>query len=242
MTGPTLRVVAGWLLIAALGTAAAWWQEENRRAALQQQMIGRAQYCAVAFVTDDVAALTGTSADLNHPEYRAVKDRLLRLRAVSPGIRFVYLFRSTAQPGHVVFLADSEPETSSEMSKPGDDYPEALSSPGLQAALRTHAPATEGRCATRSASGSRPTRPSASARRPARRARSWASTSIPPTGAASCGPRAAPAWAWCCWCSACPTAPGSTGAASASTRARSSASPPRSSRATPPSSSRIPSA
>lgn len=144
VTGPTLRVVAGWLLIAALGAAAAWWQEENRRAALQQQMIGRAQYCAVAFVTDDVAALTGTSADLNHPEYRAVKDRLLRLRAVSPGIRFVYLFRSTAQPGHVVFLADSEPETSSEMSKPGDDYPEALSSPGLQAALRTHAPATEG--------------------------------------------------------------------------------------------------
>ncbi len=107
-------------------------------------MIDRALHCAVAFLTDDVTALTGSAADLSHPEYRAVKDRLIRLRAAIPGIRFVYLFRSTDRPGQVVFLADSEPETSPEMSKPGDDYPEALQSPGLQFILRTHQPATEG--------------------------------------------------------------------------------------------------
>lgn len=132
------------MLIAVLGAVAAWWSAAAHRATLLRQLIDRAQHSAVAFVASDVAALTGTAADLNLSEYRAVKDRLIRLRAVSPGIRFVYLFRSTPQPGHVVFLADSEPETSAEMSKPGDDYPEALNSPGLQTSLRTHAPATEG--------------------------------------------------------------------------------------------------
>ncbi|MBI2511638.1 MAG: PAS domain S-box protein [Opitutae bacterium] len=144
MRGSTLRVTAGWLTIAGLGLAIAWWSAERRRTALFQQLIDRAQHGAVAFASEDVAALTGTSADLNRPEYRAVKDRLIRLRAVSPGIRFVYLFRSTAQAGRVVFLADSEPETSAEMSKPGDDYPEAPNSPGLQLILRTHQPSTEG--------------------------------------------------------------------------------------------------
>jgi len=144
VTPPNLRVLAAWLLIVALGGAAAWWNAAHRRTVLLQQMIDRAQHCAVAFVTEDTAMLSGTPADLNHPEYRAVKDRLMRLRGVSPGIRFVYLFRSTDHPGRVVFLADSEPETSSEMSKPGDDYPEALNSPGLQAILRNYQPATEG--------------------------------------------------------------------------------------------------
>ncbi|MBI5424018.1 MAG: PAS domain S-box protein [Opitutae bacterium] len=144
VTPPNFRVLAAWLLIVVLGLCVAWWGAERRRSALLQQMVDRAQHCAVAFVAEDTAALSGTPADLNHPEYRAVKDRLMRLRGVSPGIRFVYLFRSTDRPGRVVFLADSEPETSPEMSKPGDDYPEAPNSPGLQAILRNYEPATEG--------------------------------------------------------------------------------------------------
>jgi PAS domain S-box-containing protein len=137
-------VILAWLLIVALGTAAAWWSAARRRATLLEQMMDRAEHCAVAFATDDTAALSGTPADANHPEYRAVKERLMRLRAANPGTRFVYLFRSTEAPGRVVFLADSEPETSMQMSKPGDNYPEALNSPGLQRILRTGDSSTEG--------------------------------------------------------------------------------------------------
>lgn len=127
-----------------LAVAAAWWGSERRRDILLRQMIDHAQYCAVAFATDDTAALTGTASDLERPAYRSVKARLMRLRTQSAGIRFVYLFRSTESPGQVVFLADSEPENSPQVSKPGDEYPEALKSPGLQEVLRTFRPSSEG--------------------------------------------------------------------------------------------------
>lgn len=142
MTNPFVLLV--WAGIALFSTGAAWWAGHERRHVLLTQMTDRAQNCAVAFATEDTAQLHGTPSDLDTPAYRTVKARLMRLRSVAPGVRFVYLFRSTDQAGRVVFLADSEPENSNELSKPGDDYPEALQSPGLQEILRTHRPSTEG--------------------------------------------------------------------------------------------------
>jgi PAS domain S-box-containing protein len=139
-----LRTGAVWLLIVAAAAGIGWWRAGQQRATMLQQWIDRAERCAVAFQTADVELLTATRADLSSPAYAAVKDRLRRLRAIGSGVRFVYLFRSTDTPGRVVFLADSEPEGSRDLSLPGDDYPEALQSPGLQAVLRDHRPATEG--------------------------------------------------------------------------------------------------
>ena len=133
-----------WVIIAALAGIAGRWTAEKHRAFLIEQLIDRAERCAVAFVSDDTHALTGTRADLDSPYYAAVKERLQRLQSVGPGIRFVYLFRSTDQPGRVVFLADSERTGSPHLSLPGDDYPEALQSPGLQEVLRTFNSAAEG--------------------------------------------------------------------------------------------------
>jgi PAS domain S-box-containing protein len=57
---------------------------------------------------------------------------------------FVYLFRAMPEYPHVIFLADSEPAGSPDISLPGDDYPEAVASPGLQSILKNGLPATEG--------------------------------------------------------------------------------------------------
>gem|GEM_PF-5162607 len=131
-------------MLALLGGVAGWWSAARHRAQLLAEIKSVAVRCAVAFVTDDVRVLDGSPADLESPAYRGVKDRLQRLRAVDPGVRFVYLFRTAGEPGRVIFLADSEPVGSAEESRPGDDYPEALASPGLQAILRDGEPATEG--------------------------------------------------------------------------------------------------
>ncbi len=142
--GSIVRLVLGWLAVIALAIAAGIWAAERERGELIGRLVDMAETCAVSFASDDTFALTGTRADLESDAYRAVKRRLQRLHDVSPAVRFVYLFRSTDQPGRVVFLADSEPADSKDVSLPGDDYPEALESPGLQEILRTFAPTTEG--------------------------------------------------------------------------------------------------
>ncbi len=133
-----------WVLVALLAAAAGFGGATKRKDALTGELVELARLSAVAFATEDTLSLTGTPADANTAAYAAVKDRLRRLRAAGGGVRFVYLFRSVAEPGRVVFLADSEPEGSPDLSLPGYDYPEALTSPGLQEALRTHRATTEG--------------------------------------------------------------------------------------------------
>jgi PAS domain S-box-containing protein len=141
---PVVRLAAVWLATLVAAGAMGWWTADRHHAQLREQLADRAARCAVAFMTEDTLSLTGTRADLETAAYQAVKSRLQRLRAVGPGMRFVYLFRSTDQPGRVVFMADSEAPDSPEVSLPGDDYPEALESPGLQSVLRDLQPSTEG--------------------------------------------------------------------------------------------------
>ncbi|MBA3848509.1 MAG: hypothetical protein C0502_00755 [Opitutus sp.] len=140
----TVRPILVWLAILLIAAAAGWWSAERRRVRLHHALIEQARRCAVAFMTGDTSALTGTRADLDAADYRAVKERLMRLQAAGSGVRFVYLFRTTDEPGRVVFLADSESPESPEVSLPGDDYPEALNSPGLQSILRDQQPSIEG--------------------------------------------------------------------------------------------------
>jgi PAS domain S-box-containing protein len=127
-----------------LAAGAGYWNAQRHQAELLGELVRLARLCAVSFASEDTLALSGTRADLNTSAYEAVKSRLVRLRAVNPRVRFVYLFRAGDRSGRVVFLADSEPVGSPDISLPGDDYETALESPGLQTTLADFAPATEG--------------------------------------------------------------------------------------------------
>lgn len=133
-----------WSVCIAGVVVAGWWGGQRRQAAILSALQDEARHSAVAFSDEDLAGLSATPADLTTPAYRRVKARLLRLRHVIPGVRFVYLFRTTGEPGRVVFLADSDPDDSSASSRPGDAYPEAAGSPGLQSILADNQPSTEG--------------------------------------------------------------------------------------------------
>lgn len=124
-----------------LGGVWTWHRAEDEALA---DLTADARRCAVVFAGGELNALTGTSADLGTPAYAAAKARLAELRLVQPGVRFVYVFRAKPADGTVVFLADSEPEGSADISLPGDEFPEAAESPGLQATLATGRPSTEG--------------------------------------------------------------------------------------------------
>ena len=137
------RLLAGTIVLAA-GLLTGLSVYPRKEAARLQELLVDAQRCAVAFSDHHLSPLRGTRADLDSPDYREVKSLLIRLREVDARIRFAYLMRRVPGTAEVIFLADSEPSTSEDISLPGDPYPEAATSPGLQEVLRSGAPSTEG--------------------------------------------------------------------------------------------------
>lgn len=132
------------LAIFILGLLAGRWGYVHERSAVLTQMMRSAERDAAAFEDKELAILSGTVTDATRLDYGMVKERLKRLRATDPAVRFVYIFRYFPATHTVVFLADSEPEGSPDISHPGDVYEEAAQSPGLQSILQNGLPATEG--------------------------------------------------------------------------------------------------
>jgi len=137
------RLIAASLLVVSIGLAAGYRGYVREGVKILGKLEDAAERCAVAFQPGELAGLAAAPTDATTTLYRGVKERLVRLRAVDPAVRFVYIFRALPT-GKVVFLADSEAQSSPKVSLPGDDYPEAPDSPGLQAVIRTGRSATEG--------------------------------------------------------------------------------------------------
>ncbi len=126
------------------GLLAGFWGYVEARHRLLSDLTHDAERAAAAIDATETAQLTATDADLLNPNYAAIKARLTRYRSVDLRVRFIYVFRVVPDTKQVIFLADSEPADSVDISLPGDEYPEAANSPGLQAILTNGMPATEG--------------------------------------------------------------------------------------------------
>lgn len=61
--------------------------------------------------------------DINKPAYQQIKESLKSLTALNTNFRFAYIY--TLKNNHLYFIADSEPENSSDYSPPGQEYTEA---------------------------------------------------------------------------------------------------------------------
>ncbi len=139
----TLMVAGVWAAIVLAGLASGWLSARARRSAMLAELMADAERSALALNSRELEELAGSRADLGTPAYAELKQRLRRLQSIRPTIRFVYVFRRTAEGG-VIFLGDSAEPGAGDESLPGDEYPQAPQSPGLQEVLRTGQPATEG--------------------------------------------------------------------------------------------------
>ncbi len=141
-----LKPIAAWSIVAIAGAATGWFNARAHRTEHLADLRGDAKRSAVAFEGHELRGLSGTRADLGTPAYAAIKERLRKLQAVTPEVRFVYIFRAEAAGagGKVIYLADSAAPGAKDESLPGDVYPQAGNSPGLQDIIRTGEPATEG--------------------------------------------------------------------------------------------------
>ena len=83
-----------------------------------------AQTIASSIDASELAALTGTEADLQNPAYLKLKSKLQKIRSVENDVRFVYLTGKT-ETGEIFFYVDSEDPQSEDYSPPGQIYEEA---------------------------------------------------------------------------------------------------------------------
>ncbi len=131
-------------LLSAGAVTYGFWRFEAERSARSERLQIVARSGAAGLPREALASLTGTPGDETRAAYESTKAHLQALCRAYPDLRFAYIFRFQPEQHRVIFLADSEPEESPDLSRPGDVYPEAPQSPGLQHTLATGESAFEG--------------------------------------------------------------------------------------------------
>lgn len=139
-----LQLIAIWGSIVLLGSLVGVWTAREHDRSKREELMKDARRSAAAFDRAALALLTATRADVETPAYENFKARMQRLKAVDARVRFVYIFRADPATRAVVFIGDSAVKGAKDESLPGDPYPQASTSPGLQEILLTGEPTTEG--------------------------------------------------------------------------------------------------
>ena len=113
--------LAGLLIFGAILTFVSTTVKEDE---MRQDLLTDSRIASVGIIREDLYQLEGTFSDLNTPAYGRIKKYLADVAERRPQSRFVYLLGKNPD-GELVFLADSEPETSDMYSYPGQKYSEA---------------------------------------------------------------------------------------------------------------------
>ncbi len=115
-----LGVILALLLAAVVATFISGRRADSEA---RHNLLVRTAGAAAALDPDLVARLTGTADDESQPYFALIRERLASIHTTAQDTRFVYLLG--LRDGNVVFLADAEPEDSSDYSPPGQVYEQA---------------------------------------------------------------------------------------------------------------------
>ncbi|MHB8164270.1 MAG: PAS domain S-box protein [Methanoregula sp.] len=122
------RHIRWWQVIAlsmlVIGILLTVWSAQQEDRYMRNELLLKASIAKSAILTEQVASLKGTTADLSSPEYQVLKAQLQKIQAADPELRFAYLMGQRPD-GTIFFFADSSPPESEDYSPPGQEYPEA---------------------------------------------------------------------------------------------------------------------
>ncbi|NLN45890.1 MAG: hypothetical protein GX153_04885 [Clostridiaceae bacterium] len=118
-----LRIAAFVLLVAAIGISYLWYSlhRYERIAAAEVTML--AESLEAVMHPEHIARLSGSSDDLDNPDYEITKASLIRMVQTTNPIHFAYLL--SERDGQLIILMDSELPDSPDYSPPGQLYSEA---------------------------------------------------------------------------------------------------------------------
>ena len=101
-----------------------WWTGVVTDRGMRSDLLRQTRFVAQALNADTIKKLSGTSADLDSPDYNNLKELLSGIRSADPQCRFLYLMGRKADRT-VFFYVDSETPKSKDYSPPGQVYKEA---------------------------------------------------------------------------------------------------------------------
>ena len=121
---PLMALQVVWLVIVVIAGMIyiryTWIRIENRNS---EDVLQIARSIEVMLPKDDLKQLEAKAGDIDKPQYRIVKNTLKEIIRVNPKVRFAYVY--VEQNDKLYFIADSEPENSTDYSPPGQEYTEA---------------------------------------------------------------------------------------------------------------------
>jgi len=110
-------IISGWLITHNIGI---YLRQSNI-----DELSAKANTASAAINYRRLARLTATAADIGAPDYGRIKEQLKAINEANIDLIYVYLLR--LDNGKIIFLADSEPDSSANSSPPGQVYEEAPS-------------------------------------------------------------------------------------------------------------------
>ena len=134
------RVIAV-LALLAIGALFEWRMAVQADGKMRADLLQQTRLVAQDVDLKRLQSLTGTSADVNQPDYRQLKEQFAAVRSANPQCRFVYLMGRKAD-GTVFFFVDDRPFGHAEEAPAGviyDDVPE-----GFRRVFATGLPDTAG--------------------------------------------------------------------------------------------------
>jgi two-component system, sensor histidine kinase and response regulator len=116
--GLRLTLLVGFILVA--GWIATEYVGKHVVQELSSEMLKQTRIAAAAVNPDRLQHLTGTEADLGHPDYIRLREQLMSMRRANPAIHRLYLMSLKA--GAIWFAMDSIPEVEPGHILPGMAY------------------------------------------------------------------------------------------------------------------------
>ncbi len=100
------------------------WIARHADEQMRAELLIQINLIVQAIDEDDLRMLSGTETDLELSEYISLKAKLARFLQANNDYQFVYLMGMEADDS-IIFLVDSEPDSSEDYSPPGELYEEA---------------------------------------------------------------------------------------------------------------------
>jgi len=97
-----------------------WVKTENEQT---EKILQIARSIEASLPVENLKSLKASTDDLENPDYRKIKEKLINIIGVNPQAKFAYIY--VEKNNTIYFIADSELETSEDYSPPGQEYTEA---------------------------------------------------------------------------------------------------------------------